>query len=88
MPIWEENNRLQVRSGQAKALLIHPVFIDRQIPQLQARLDQLNQLGTQLSKEQKQEFVEVSSQIELLKHRRELLLDRVGDDYVVGPPNP
>ena len=88
MPVWEENNRLQVRSGQDKAMFIHPVFIDRQIPALQAHLDQLNALGVELSKEQKQEFVEVSNQLELLKHRRELLLDRVGDDYVVGPPNP
>jgi poly-gamma-glutamate capsule biosynthesis protein CapA/YwtB (metallophosphatase superfamily) len=88
MPVWEENNRLQLRNGQAKAMFIHPVFIDREIPLLQARLDQLNQLGDQLSKEQKQDFVEVSSQLELLKHRRELLLDRVGDDYVVGPPKP
>jgi hypothetical protein len=88
MPVWEENNRLQYRNGQAKAMFIHPVFIDREIPLLQARLDQLNQFGDQLSKEQKQEFVEVSGQLELLKHRRELLLDRVGDDYVVGPPKP
>lgn len=88
MPVWEENNRLQVRSGQAKTLFIHPVFIDREIALLQARLEQLNRLGDQLSKEQKQEFIEVSSQIKLLKHRRELLLDRVGDDYVVAPPNP
>lgn len=86
MPVWNENNRLLLRSGRAKEPFIHPVFIDREIPRLQAQLDQLNQLGTQLSDDQKQEFMQVSSQLELLKHQRELLLGRTGDEFVVPPP--
>jgi poly-gamma-glutamate capsule biosynthesis protein CapA/YwtB (metallophosphatase superfamily) len=87
MPIWEENNRLELRSGRAKASSIYPVFMDREIPRLQAQLDQLNQLGAQMSDEQKQEFTQVSSQLAMLKHQREMVLDRTGDEYVVAPPS-
>lgn len=86
MPIWTENNRLELRSGRAKAPSIYPVFMDRVIPQLQARVDQLNQLGSQMSEEQKQEFRQVSNQLETLNHQREMVLDRTGDEYVVAPP--
>jgi hypothetical protein len=86
--MWTENNRLQLKSGQAEDPSIRPVLIDRQIPRLQARLDQLNQVGSSLSNEQKQEFTQVSSRLDLLKHRRELLLGRTGDDYVIAPPAP
>ena len=86
MPVWGENNRLLLRKGRAKAPFIHPVFMDREIPKLQARLDQLNQLGSQLSADQKQEFVEVSDQLQLLRHQRELLLARTGNEFVVPPP--
>jgi len=88
LPLWTENNTLQVRSGRAKVPLIRPVFIDREIPRLQARLEELQRLGAQINAEQKLELVQVSSQLQLLKHRRELILERTGDDYVVPPPNP
>jgi poly-gamma-glutamate capsule biosynthesis protein CapA/YwtB (metallophosphatase superfamily) len=88
MPVWTENNRLQVRAGHAKTLLIRPIFLDREIPRLQARVDELQKLGTALSAEQKLELVQISSQLQMLKHRRELLLLRTGDDFVVPPPNP
>ena len=87
-PVWTENNRLQVRSGKAKTAFIGPVFMDREIPQLQARVDELDRLGDQLSGAQKQELTEVSNRLTTLKHRRELLLARTGDDYVVPPPAP
>lgn len=86
MPIWEENNRLALRSGHAKAPSIYPVFMDRVIPQLQARADQLNQVGAQMTDEQKQEFTQVSNQLAMLRHQREMVLDRTGDEYVVAPP--
>lgn len=86
MPIWEENNRLALRSGRAKAPSIYPVFMDRAIPQLQARIDQLNQVGAQMTDEQKQEFTQVSNELAMLKHQREMVLDRTGDEYVVAPP--
>jgi hypothetical protein len=53
MPLWNENNHLLLRNGQAKAPFIHPVFIDREIPRLRAQLDELNKLGGQLSDVQK-----------------------------------
>ncbi len=45
-------------------------------------------LANALTPEQKQELVEVSSQLQLLQRRRELLLARTGDDYLVPPPTP
>ena len=87
LPAWTENNSLQVRAGHAKALFIGPVFMDREIPRLQARYDELDRLGPQLSSEQKQEMIQVSSRLQMLKHRRELLLARTGDEYVIAPPN-
>jgi poly-gamma-glutamate capsule biosynthesis protein CapA/YwtB (metallophosphatase superfamily) len=86
LPVWTENNRLQVKEGQATIPFIHPVLIDREIPLLQARLDQLNQVDSSLSNEQKQEFIQVASQLDLLKHQRELLLGRTGDEYLIAPP--
>src|SRR5580704_889037 len=89
MPVWEENNHLRFKSGKDKIPLIRPQFIDRLIPPLQARLDALNQLGTggtELTPEQKQEFLQVTQEIASLKHRREIILDRTGDDFVIAPP--
>lgn len=86
MPIWEENNRLELRSGRAKAASIYPVFMDRVIPQLQARVDELNQIGAQMTDDQKREFTQVSNELAMLKHQREMVLARTGDDYVVAPP--
>jgi poly-gamma-glutamate capsule biosynthesis protein CapA/YwtB (metallophosphatase superfamily) len=86
MPIWEENNRLDLRSGRAKTASIYPVFMDRVIPQLQAQVDQLSQVGAQMTDAQKQEFTQVSNQLAMLKHQREMVLDRTGDEYVVPPP--
>jgi poly-gamma-glutamate capsule biosynthesis protein CapA/YwtB (metallophosphatase superfamily) len=86
MPAWTENNFLQVRAGHAKTLFIGPLLIDRELPRLQAKYDELDRLGPQLSPEQKQELVQVSTRLQMLKHRRELLLARTGDDYVIAPP--
>jgi poly-gamma-glutamate capsule biosynthesis protein CapA/YwtB (metallophosphatase superfamily) len=88
LPLWTENNRLQLHSGDAKSPSIHPVLMDREIPRLQAQLDLLNQMGPQLSNGQKQEFLQLSNQLAMLKHQRELLLGRTGDEYVVAPPAP
>jgi Bacterial capsule synthesis protein PGA_cap len=87
LPVWTENNSLQVRAGHAKTLFVGPIFIDREIRRLQARYDQLDQLGAQLSPEQKTEMIQVSNRLQMLKHRRELILARTGDEYVVAPPN-
>jgi len=87
LPVWTENNHLLARAGRDKSLLIRPVLMDREIPRLQARFDELDHLGPQLTAAQKQELVEVSRQLQLLKRRRELLLARTGDDYLIAPPN-
>jgi len=42
--VWGRNNRNEVASGRAKTPVIHPVLIDRDMPRLQARLDELNRL--------------------------------------------
>jgi hypothetical protein len=87
MPVWIENNHLRIKNGQEKTPDIRPVFMDRELPKLQFRLDELSHLGGDLNPDQKQEWIRLSSRVEMLKHRRELLLARTGDEYVVAPPN-
>ena len=99
LPVWGENNRNEMARGQAKATIIRPVLIDREIPKLQARLDELSKLSvapeakadatgasTGLTADQKKEFIEVTNQLKLLSDRRNLLLARTGDEYVTDPP--
>ena len=89
LPVWSENNRNEMASGHAKTTIIRPILIDREIPKLEARLDELDKLntaGTALTAEQKQEFIEVTSRLKLLTDRRGLLLARTGDEYVIDPP--
>jgi poly-gamma-glutamate synthesis protein (capsule biosynthesis protein) len=96
LPVWGENNRNELARGQAKTTVIRPVLIDREIPKLQARLDELNKLAivasgdggasTGLTADQKKEFIEVTNQLKLLTDRRALLLARTGDEYVIDPP--
>jgi poly-gamma-glutamate capsule biosynthesis protein CapA/YwtB (metallophosphatase superfamily) len=85
LPAWTENNGLNLRNGIAKLALIRPVLIDRELPRLQAQIDML-QAVTSMTPAQKQEFMRTTSQLQMLKRRRELLLGRTGDDYVVSPP--
>jgi hypothetical protein len=89
LPVWGENNRNELASGHEKTTIIRPVLIDREMPKLQARLDELtkmSQSATPLTAGQKQEFVEVTNQLKLLDDRRRLLVARVGDEYVIDPP--
>jgi poly-gamma-glutamate synthesis protein (capsule biosynthesis protein) len=89
LPVWGENNRNELASGHAKAAVIRPVLIDREMPRLQARLDELNKMSTPaapLSADQKQEFIAVTTQLKLLSDRRALLLARTGDEYLADPP--
>jgi poly-gamma-glutamate synthesis protein (capsule biosynthesis protein) len=89
LPVWGENNRNELAHGKAKVPNIHPALIDREMPRLQARLDELNkatQGGAELTADQKQEFVSVTKQLKLLTDRRALLLARTGDEYVTDPP--
>jgi poly-gamma-glutamate synthesis protein (capsule biosynthesis protein) len=86
LPVWGENNRNEIASGKSKAPAIHPVLIDREMPRLQARLDELTKLPQPLTAEQQHQFIEVTSQLKLLDDRRKLLLARTGDDYLTDPP--
>jgi poly-gamma-glutamate synthesis protein (capsule biosynthesis protein) len=101
LPVWGENNRNEMASGHAKTTIIRPILIDREIPRLQARLDELNKIVEQskqtagadatsgaagLTADQKKEFIEVTNRLKLLSDRRALLLARTGDDYVTDPP--
>ncbi|MGO8757740.1 MAG: CapA family protein [Terracidiphilus sp.] len=45
LPVWEENNRNDLAAGREKTPVIKPTLIDREIPALQARLDELNKLA-------------------------------------------
>ena len=52
LPAWGENNRNALAAGKAKTPNIHPVLIDREIPKVQAKLDELNkttQNGAQMT---------------------------------------
>jgi poly-gamma-glutamate synthesis protein (capsule biosynthesis protein) len=89
LPVWGENNRNELARGQTKTPVIRPVLIDREVTRLQAKLDDLNKLSTPtkpLTAEQKKEFIELTSRLKLLTDRRALLLERIGDEYVIDPP--
>jgi poly-gamma-glutamate synthesis protein (capsule biosynthesis protein) len=89
LPVWGENNRNELASGHAKTPVIHPELIDRVMPQLQARLDELNKLNTPatpLTGAEKQEFIDVANQLKLLDDRRKLIVARVGDEYIADAP--
>jgi poly-gamma-glutamate synthesis protein (capsule biosynthesis protein) len=45
LPVWSENNRNELAAGKTKTTVIRPILIDREIPKLQARLDELNKAG-------------------------------------------
>ena len=47
--MWEENNRNEIAAGRAKTPMIRPILIDREIPKLQARLDELSKIADQNS---------------------------------------
>jgi hypothetical protein len=89
LPVWGENNRNALAAGKAKTPNIHPVLIDRDLPLVQAKLDELNkatQNGAQVTAEQKQEFIELNKEVKLLMDRRQQILARTGDEYVTDPP--
>ena len=92
LPVWGENNRNELASGRAKATVIRPILIDREIPRLEGRLEELGKLnkldkpGTPLTAGQKKEFIDLTSRLKLLTDRRALLLARTGDEYVTDPP--
>jgi poly-gamma-glutamate capsule biosynthesis protein CapA/YwtB (metallophosphatase superfamily) len=89
LPVWGENNRNELAAGRAKTPVIHPILIDREMPYVQARLDELNKFSTPaspLSAEKKKQFIEITNRLKLLTDRRALLLERVGGEYVIDPP--
>jgi len=89
LPVWSENNRNEMAAGRAKTTVIRPLLMDREIPLVQARLDELTKLkgadGKLLDPYDK-EFIEVTSRLKMLTDRRALLLARTGDEYVMDPP--
>jgi poly-gamma-glutamate synthesis protein (capsule biosynthesis protein) len=92
LPVWGENNRNDLARGRSKISVIHPLLIDREMPRLQARLDELSKLAASsqpavlLTAAQKQEFIEVTKRLKLLDDRRKLIVARTGDEYVTEPP--
>ena len=87
LPVWGENNRNQIASGHAKTAQIRPILIDREIPKLQARLDELTKPGAaELTAEEKREFVTLTTELKLLTDRRAQILSRTGDEYLTAPP--
>ncbi len=89
LPVWEDNNHNELAAGREKRTVIKPVLIDREIPPLQARLDELNkaaQGSAGLTADEKKEFIEATKRLKLLTDRRALILSRTGDDYAMAPP--
>jgi hypothetical protein len=89
LPVWGENNRNALAAGKAKTPNIHPVLIDREIPRAQAKLDELTkatQNGAEMTAGQKQEFIGLTKDLKLLTDRRQQILARTGDEYVIEPP--
>jgi len=67
------NNRNDLAAGRTKTAIIRPILMDREIPRLLARLDELTKLSaapdangaaTGLTAEQKKEFIEGDGQPE------------------------
>jgi len=87
--VWGENNRNDIAAGRTKTAIIRPILMDREIPRLQARLDEYSKLtqgGGELTDPYKRDFIEVTNRLKLLTDRRAILLARIGDDYVTDPP--
>jgi len=45
LPVWEENNRNEIAAGRTKTPVIRPILIDRELPLLTGKLDELNKLA-------------------------------------------
>ena len=89
LPVWGENNRNELARGKTRTPVIGPVLIDRVMPGLQAKLDELNKKaagGVELTADEKQRFIETTKELKLLSDRREQILARTGGEYVVEPP--
>jgi poly-gamma-glutamate synthesis protein (capsule biosynthesis protein) len=88
LPAWGENNRNGIAAGKSKTPSIHPVLIDRELPKVQAELDELNKStdNEKWTAEQKQQFIDLNKELKLLTDRRGQILARTGDDFVVDPP--
>jgi poly-gamma-glutamate synthesis protein (capsule biosynthesis protein) len=89
LPVWGENNRNELASGHTKTPVIRPVLIDREMPLLQVKLDELTKLSTPatpLTAAQKQGFIELTRHLKLLDDRRKQIVARVGDEYITDPP--
>lgn len=91
LPVWEENNRNEIASGRTKIPNIRPILMDREIPKLQAQLDELNKQAAAgsapaLDEDQKRQFIELTNRLKLLTDRRAQILARVGDEYITDPP--
>ena len=86
LPAWGENNRNEIAAGRAKTPSIRPVLLDRVIPPVQARLEELEKLPQPLSAADQKEFIEATKRLKLLTDRRGQILARVGDEFVMDPP--
>ena len=89
LPAWGENNRNAIAAGKTKTPSIHPVLIDREIPRVQAKLDELKKTvgdGGEMTTEQKRQFIEVNKELKVLMDRRSQILARTGDEYLTDPP--
>jgi len=45
LPAWEENNRNDMAAGRTKIPVIKPILIDRELPALETKLDELNKIA-------------------------------------------
>lgn len=87
LPVWGENNRNALAAGKTKTPVIGPVLIDRVLPELQAKVDALSKEAPDaMSAEEKRQFIDATNELKLLTDRREQILARTGDEFVVEPP--
>jgi poly-gamma-glutamate capsule biosynthesis protein CapA/YwtB (metallophosphatase superfamily) len=85
-PAWQENNRNQLQRGKDSTPFIHPVLIDRVIAPLSAQVEAFEKKGTDLTPEEKPQYIEAVNKLKSYQHQREQILARTGDEYVLEPP--
>lgn len=88
MPVWGENNFLLTKGKKPAPPVIRPLLLDRELARVREKVAALQALPQPLPAERNAELLELLKRVTLLERRRELLVARLGDDYLIPTPPP